>query len=96
MDAEKDLTVLLINNELKCDEHMNKTVSKANSILGLVKRTFKNWADEGFATIYRTCATTARISLAGVVTSNNRKHQQDGKKYKEEQQNWSPHSRHLT
>ncbi len=51
--AEKDLGVL-VNHNLKFDAHIHKIVSKANSILGLIRRTCRNWTEKGFATVYRT------------------------------------------
>ena len=53
VEKEKVLGVLLSNN-LKFNEHIDKMVSKANSILGLIKRTFHHWTKEGFSMVYRT------------------------------------------
>ena len=40
--VEKDLGVH-IDNELKFSEHINKSVKKANSVLGIIKRNFVNF-----------------------------------------------------
>ena len=51
--SEKDLGVLFTNG-LKFSEHIDKIVSIANSMLGLIKRTFKHWTVECFNAVYKT------------------------------------------
>lgn len=50
---EKDLGVLF-SEDLKFTHHIENITSKANSMLGLLKCTFKHWTEEGFASVYRT------------------------------------------
>lgn len=54
IEKEKDFYVLF-NKNLKFSNHIDNIDLKADSILGLIKGTFKNWTEEGFATMYRTC-----------------------------------------
>ena len=51
-DGEKDLGVI-IDSKLKFEQHVNKKVAKANSILGIIKRSFKNLDSETFRFLYK-------------------------------------------
>ncbi len=44
---------MLFTNNLKFTDHIDKIICKANNMLGLVKRTFKHWSQEGFTTVNR-------------------------------------------
>ena len=48
---EKDLGIL-IDNELKFEEHISKQVNKANSMLGIIRRSFENMSPKTFCTLY--------------------------------------------
>ena len=50
---EKDLGVL-IDSELTFEEHISKQVNKANSILGVIKRSFNDLSPSAFCTLYTT------------------------------------------
>ena len=51
--TEKDLGIL-IDAELSFEEHISKQVNKANSILGVIKRSFQNLSPQIFLTLYGT------------------------------------------
>ena len=42
-DKEKDIGVV-IDNELTFEDHLNEKINKANSILGIIRRTFMHLA----------------------------------------------------
>ena len=50
--GEKDLGVI-VDQKLSFEEHVNKKVAKANSILGIIKRSFKNIDAESFNFLYK-------------------------------------------
>ena len=41
-NSEKDLGVVL-NNKLKWNDHIDQSILKANSVIGMLKRSFKYW-----------------------------------------------------
>ena len=41
-----------MTNNLKFESHVFKAASKASSVLGQLKRTFKNWTIKNFLTLY--------------------------------------------
>ena len=49
---EKDLGVTF-DSALKFDEHINAIVSKANKIIGLIKRNFKFFTKDTFLKLYK-------------------------------------------
>ncbi|CAF1056009.1 unnamed protein product [Brachionus calyciflorus] len=51
--SERDLGVTL-SEDLKWNEHVRKAVAKANSVLGMLKRTFTFWSIETFEILYTT------------------------------------------
>ena len=51
-DSEKDLGVLFTNN-LNFEKHINNTVNKANTIIGLIKRNFTYMDKSLFLTLYK-------------------------------------------
>ncbi len=53
VQEEKDLGVLF-QSDLKFSKHINNCVNKANSILGLVKRSFTYMDTEMFLPLYKT------------------------------------------
>ena len=52
VDDEKDLGVI-ISKSLKPDAHIKKCVSKANSMVGMIKRTFTNINTDIFNRLYK-------------------------------------------
>ena len=52
VDAEKDMGVMISKN-LKPDTHINKCVSKANSMVGMIRRTFTNINKDMFNRLYK-------------------------------------------
>ena len=52
VDAEKDLGVM-ISKDLKPDTHIKKCVSKANSMVGMIRRTFTNINKDMFNRLYK-------------------------------------------
>ena len=52
-DAERDLGVV-IDSALSFSNHINEIVSKANRILGLIKRNFKYLDENSFLNLYKT------------------------------------------
>ena len=49
---EKDLGIL-IDSKLKFRAHVGTVVSKANQMLGMIKRSFDNMGEFGFLTLYK-------------------------------------------
>jgi hypothetical protein len=50
-DSERDLGVVL-NNKLKWNDHIDQAVLKANSVIGMLKRSFKFWNCRIFKQLY--------------------------------------------
>ena len=51
-EGEKDLGIL-IDSKLNFQEHVNKKVKQANSILGIIKRSFKSLNKDSFIPLYK-------------------------------------------
>ena len=50
-NSEKDLGVVL-NNKLKWNDHVDQLILKANSVIGMLKRSFKYWNCKTFKQLY--------------------------------------------
>ncbi|XP_063447805.1 uncharacterized protein LOC134727358 [Mytilus trossulus] len=55
VDKEKDIGVT-IDNKLNFEQHMNEKINKANSIMGLIRRTFTCLNEEMFLLLYKALA----------------------------------------
>ena len=51
-DSEKDLGIK-IDSHLNFDDHIAETVNKANRILGLIRRNFKDLNNSSFCALYK-------------------------------------------
>ena len=75
VDSEKDLGVL-VDKELKFSLHCQSKVNKANSILAMLKHTFKNMNKEIFLMLYK-AMTRPHLEYASCVWSQRLKRDQD-------------------
>ena len=50
--CERDLGVF-VSNKMKPEQHINHVISKANSMLGMIKNTFKNMDEDIFLALYK-------------------------------------------
>ena len=51
-DKEKDIGVV-VDNQLNFEDHMNEKINKANSIMGLIRRTFSYLDEPTFITLFK-------------------------------------------
>jgi ribonuclease P/MRP protein subunit RPP40 len=54
-DQEKDIGVIIDSN-LTFEAHMNEKIKKANSVMGIVRRTFEHLDEHSFLTLYKSLA----------------------------------------
>ena len=82
---EKDLGVV-INQTLSPSHHIATYVSRANRIVGLIKRTYEHVKEEHHRFIQEPGQTTLRILRTSVATTQPKGHRQPGRSSEENDQ----------
>ena len=81
---EKDLGVV-INQSLGPSHHIATCVSRANRIVGLIKRTYENKSKRNIIALHKSLA-TLRILCTSVATTQPKGHRQPGRSSDENDQ----------
>ena len=61
---------ILFNTSLKFEEHIDNTVNKVNSIIGLIKRKFTYMDKSLFLTLYKTLIRSHRLREFDILPNN--------------------------
>ena len=61
---------MLTDDDLKCEKHCSAAVSKANRILGMIKRNFTDRSKEVIIPLYKSCKTAFTVLLPNIWNPN--------------------------